>query len=888
MLTVFRTGIFLAVLGVLLLGSAPSTAQTVRPSAITLDELKRLAALPVADQLRPQNQAKMQQWFFGQIAIYQDLIRTTYVGRSKLVRLGPTAIPAGARYTNAFAAPTGHGASTVTWTNTGTAHTNPDGTIELPNSNVTITAGEDSTCWHESLHTIFLKTPSTVPVEPYQRFILNYIPGQNDYAEAQDHVYLEGIAQSTFEWLRVLAGFELQILAAADAQEELRKNRVVINYEVEQAVWAKAAAAWRTGWHHTRGIAPVPKQYRDEFERLAEVRVPFIEDVIGFYMSGEIHIPDGGQWQHPGTAVKVPEWVMWPDPLQVPVILEDLNRKKMEVSGTDAIGGVDVRAIESRPRMLRPPLTRGTLEFSLRSDAQGAQVAVSIGGKPVAQTPAAVGQAWRRFVANLADPAVKTAIGRRELFHITVTLRDAAKLSASSDVKLPLHILYRDDPKSISNATPGLPVQSASSLYAPTEAVIVFRFQGSPANTARPVTGKAQNAAAAPTSSANGWVLVSSQEGPTGVFRASISESGGSIKSERLEQGRLQLRESTQFSWDIPPSFLKPEELLNLHFKASDNGSVSVQQGSSAVGMQYHGAMTTVPLDDKHSGKCSGATTGDFWNLPKTGQVSASCSMLIPSGKAGARLGLLAWARQSVAANPIDLEWIWLYEWNGKTPLRPADNSLSPPSPTAPTEQTSSTVADVSREGSPPPPLDKHLDDDPPVPGDIVPTPEPPLPPPVSPAGRKVRWFTQAAGVYRFRQLNGWSVLEKRPSDSLDTIGRDDKSMSIFAERRPLNQIRPGSNLAQISEFLNQQLAQLVKSRMAVLSDAKATETRLGGSPATIVSGSDPKDHTRLWFIYFIYSNTLFVTTVSAGPAFPASELPPDVAKMFITWEYLK
>ena len=62
----------------------------------------------------------------------------------------------------------------------------------------------------------------------------------------------------------------------------------MVNYEIENFLWAESRAAWQVRWDNSgKYIKRLPAPVKNEFEQSTATRFPTAEEVIGFYMGGD-------------------------------------------------------------------------------------------------------------------------------------------------------------------------------------------------------------------------------------------------------------------------------------------------------------------------------------------------------------------------------------------------------------------------------------------------------------------------------------------------------------------------------------------------------------------------------------------------------------------------
>ena len=898
--------------------SAQGQARPGRPGQVTEAELRRLANLPEAEQRKPANQARLQKWFFEQIVIYHDRIRASTAGRSSLVRVGPSANPPADLYLSTFSAPTGRGPYVVLWGNVPAPATDVDRrTITLPLSKLSLDAGSASTCWHESLHALIGSRSVSVRVEPYASKLENYDPDKNDYREAQDHVYIELLAEKTFGWLSMFDRFDAEAIEAFERQAELKDAGEAISYEVESFVWQRAHETSKLAWKSWgKSIVQLPQRVRDEFEPILQTRAPWIEEVVKLYVEGGLKVPAGRR--RAGQAVKVPEWVLWPEKVVMPVRIVDKSRQGPEKKGEEWVASFDVSVQETR--WAHPtPVTRGTLAVWLRTEEPGARLAVTLDGVPL-KAVAEPGKSYRRFVADLSDPATKKKVAAGALLHVDVRMKEGVPRAAGAGpLVLPVHVLYKDTPPTAKSG-PGSPGEK---LYMDTEGVFLVKLGGNapPPAAAAPTTPKGTagtpggaGPATVTVPKGGGWVLSArkirkfGEEGLRNDLRTKldVSDSGGKITVEYFDEAtrrgvagppKVAGTLVFDFRWNVPPPLLVPGVPVSLVASATDAGSVNAPDSVIEVGHAASGDVAGPGAAPKYPATIKVRKVQEL-----AGAGTLKQTWTPPRGSARGFLSLACIVNQRDQGVALQFNYSWVDvpgtvtlppelrpsgsppdgTGPGASPASPSVPSLPGPSNPAGPAGSAAGAGSIERQETAQPPVDKRLDDVPPEPGEIVPVFEgsaPPAEPPGGSPDRKPRWFTQAAGLFRFRLPDGFTVVEKKPTDKLDTVHRGEEGVSLYVSRW-------GGAAASPSE-LEKRLEELVVDRLSNAKGGSRQPYGLSQQPTILVTVPG-RSVGFVWTLYFIRSGAIHTISLWGGLGYLGREIPPEAASILSSLEWLR
>jgi hypothetical protein len=866
-------------------------------NAVSLMELQALARLSPSEQRRPANQARLQRWLAEQVGMYVDYAASSEAGRSKRLL---SAMP---DLRSILAPPSGNGSYVVLFTDVETASTfESGGTIEFPRQNVTLNGGTASTCWHEAMHAALNGRTLTVDPLPYEAVLQAGDPKyqRGNTVTNQHHVYIHALAEVSFDWLRLLPAFEREIVEAMDRQEELRAQGQLSafnSYVVENQVWAKAHWAWRMAWEASgRKIVSVPKPFRDEFERLAGVRVPFVEEVVQFYMGGEMKIPSTGKFRHGGVPVRVPEWVMNPDKILVPALLTDEGVDPPKLVSGSWTGSINLRVAEMRRN--RPPITRGFLVLGLKGTRPGVQLEASIAGRATG-TPGDSGT----IRVDLADPAVRKALLGGERIRLTIRARpDPSRTTGSREEVIPIQVRYIDDAPA--PATPS--GQKAGPLHATTEAIFLMTLPNVPAA----VPGKSPSPAVGSSSAAprptggtiqgGAWILEKSrtvkwdsmaQVDPSVRNRTTISVDGGNGNAQFHGELRLDtytLSTDSAVTWTPFPAKLATRSDLKFELSltrferknASDLGWVSVEIGRAREGDLPAPEWGTRDKRSAPIGSIAADGRGIVAGTDRIPKVATFVWQIDPAME-GDRFLLVARAEFLTKAD-IKATFQYLAEY-----VYRSDPGSGAPAPVSTTPQTDSPpppsgggTAALVRQPSPTPAPDPRVDEVPPMPGELVPIIVSVTPPPPPPA-RKARWFTHAEGFYRIALPPGWTVTEKEGGEERDFLADSDSAHALYSIR----------DHEELGRGNTEKVMSRLEARMGMEAKWRRTRrTTIVGAPALVIScfyGAG-KPTFMLHYVTLFRGDRSFLIGVFHVTERPEEDLPAEGRRVLETLEFLR
>jgi hypothetical protein len=869
------------VIGLALLAANPSAGAQSAGGSIDLAELQSLAKLSKADQLNPANQARLQQWFFEQADLYQNSVKGSAIGRSSLVNMGSPTRPPGGVYTTTFAPPSGRGRYVIFWSSNVTSPTTwSDGiNLELPLGAVSINAGSDSACWHESLHAVLNPVKLSVRVEDFAP--VASLSTTSDYGEAQQHVYIELVAEKAVTWLKALESYERCAIAAAEKLEDLRNHREVVNYEIENFLWAESRAAWQVRWDNSgKYIKRLPAPVKNEFEQSTATRFPTAEEVIGFYMGGDFKAPATSKIA--GKEIRIPKWVMWPQAAMMPVVMAEQDVRAPELKGDTWNASFAFRLQEARLQS-HPPVTRGQVIVTLRDDDPTARISVTFRGKPVVPAAPAPGSSWRRFIVKLGG----TATPQDNLIGISVSVKDAPRSASARERALSVHAAYRDD-----FTQTNTPAQRQ--LYLEAEGIFLVKMPSlgktTPVSAPPPATPAGPAATAGSTglkprwAQINQWSYVPRASESKTAFRwnCSITESGGSMdySSSLYGQGKeWPFNHRLNYQWQLPaylePGTTVPFQIWQAASVANDQSYMLSRDVSIHV-CQYDGAAD--PKTSQASGefKASGVDLGStrIAEMPNEKPAAASepLNLKVREGRKGERMAVIV----SLGANYGIRAWFYRqYEWldgsPGSAEIQPATAAVPSPvrDPAAP-----ASVGSIDVQKPATPPVDRALDDVPPKEHELDPwvANPPPPPPPDKPA---VRWYTHPEGDYRIQLGRKWRQATTSQVEGLDELDMVPGRFMVFPKRQRTLTRTPAQN------------ADALAAKWVAAKDKKGSRVdfKVKGESAIAV-GLNNTDST-LWHLLLIRKDRYYYLSVIGPAGGDISKFPPEITDLLSGLEFL-
>lgn len=390
--------------------------------------------------------------------------------------------------------------------------------------------------------------------------------------------------------------------------------------------------------------------------------------------------------------------------------------------------------------------------------------------------------------------------------------------------------------------------------------------QEKPKPTPKP-DARTQNTAPATVPAGGAWVLVKSEGEKIKKFykeTMTLHEGGGSYFEEDYYgaelNNRLRYRHSLVYSWDVPPSALKPGVTLVLKARVEDRGSVK-KEGDFRYICTGHNVNDDGARRSRTRERPQFSSNRKEEPLLNGKPCSSAATWKIPEGYPGETFFIYA-----VADSPHHkMSWSWHYAWkegdapapavSGSTPSKPA---VSRPQPrpahvngSAPEgEAPSGARGPVNNESdSPPPPTKKN---------------------------GNARWYTHATGLYRFRMPDGWKVTEV--GQDIDTV-TENGTIEIYPGRKE-------SRWDSMSKA-ESSVARMIKAQLDKNPGSRESTIRLGSVTARMVAAAQKTGGT-IWFVYFPYRNATHYIGVATGAGYNKLELPAPVARMLGTLEFLR
>lgn len=854
-----RARVVPACLGMAVLAGGPSASAQAPPA---WGYVKVTARQPVRVQLERSHQAEIQGWFKDKIHRYQHVLDDTALATAspKIVDLGDWT----AFYTRLLAPPGGRGTTTVTFGSRGAPSTlEGTGEIVFPQANAdAYIDGNPNTCWHEFQHTIVMASEKAgrkvaIPRSPWNIYAK---PSDNpeDY-KVVEHVYMEGLAEYTTEWLDLLLheksalgeglgfGFEKHARDAHEQMKAYRARNESLSYAVENFCWAKAHDAWRQAWEaRGRHIAPVPLAFRQDYQQVCGVWIGFVEDVVRFYMEGGLKARDG-------SPIRVPEWVMHPDPMRTGVIVGHLAEAR-EIKGDTLRYGFDLRVLENyRRRERSESLNHGKVLVTLENPDADTSFELSVDGRPLRRS----GASGRIDLAGFRkDGRIRVDLVRGRLSALAGTRR------------YKLLVEYQPDPRLEGG-------KSLPPFYYPSKAIYYLDVTGGKAGGAAASAAGKGAAPAGASQAAGTWRLKEVQklqdrdqkmidyrrnqfvsaEAVPGETEIALSESWKSWdeKARRDVVRTVQLKAA----WAPPGASVGPKATVPVTLTLSGSPRLDA---SASLSAWFTGKGSTMGF-----GLWTQAATGS--RETHGGSVSISDreppprSRTIPvpfpeATRAGDTVTLEVMAYLSVVTARVR----YLYVWEqGEAPAAAAEARLSAEEPV-------------------PAPEPPGLDNVPPQPGDLLPLPKTTGSPPAGggaprePAGT---WYAHPGGGYRLRLAKGWRIEPRRffdeASGEYDTLWPADKGMAVVCARGSTEQ--GGRNGRSV---LQAWADRLVRENPGA---AVAFEP-LGGAAGARVAAYDRQAKVMHWHLGLLHQGRSYYLSVTMPAASPPARLPEAVAEM--------
>ena len=237
---------------------------------LSVDEIKKISQKSYSSQAASGVQGRLQNWFIHKVKQYQTAFNRYEIIKSGTVFFGNFSN----LYKKILAPPYGKGNYYIYWTTVNAPKTEKgiaSNSIYFPSNAIGQYGGPRliNTQWHEFQHAVMFDISVSPPISIWNR----YTKDANDKAE--DHPYMEGLGEYTWEWLEELLNkrkFENLIRKAYEEQKSYEKKGEIITYFIERGIWGEANEAWRVSWKHALKIAPMPQIYRDEYKKLTTIK----------------------------------------------------------------------------------------------------------------------------------------------------------------------------------------------------------------------------------------------------------------------------------------------------------------------------------------------------------------------------------------------------------------------------------------------------------------------------------------------------------------------------------------------------------------------------------------------------------------------------------------
>lgn len=837
-----KTSLFCALAAAALLSSTGASAQT--PPGNPWADVKRAARLSAAQQRDPATQRILQNWFMAKIRFYQQVLDDTAIGQTtpRVVDLGDWA----ARFRQVLAPPTGTGTTTITFGDRAAPSTMDDNLeIIFPQASAdSYIDGHSDTCWHEFNHVLVILSERNgrsvaIPSSPWMVYAK---PGDNSNPE---HIYMEGLAEYTTEWLDLLLHERSALTGGVgmafekhcrDAYEQIKRYEArneSISFAVENFCWAKAHDAYCRAWKEAgHKVAPLPLNFRQDYQQICGVWIGFVEDIVRAYMNGALRAADG-------TRIRVPEWVMNPDPMRTGIIVGHLDEKK-DISGDTLRYGFDLRVMENYRRKERSEsLNHGKVLVTLANPDSNTKLELAVDGKPVNRSAA----------SGRIDLA-----GFKKDSRIRLTLVRSALSSFSGVKRYTITVEYQPDPRIENGIT-------KPSFYYPSKAIYYVDVTGS--GSGAKTKASAGPASVPPTTSVKGvWRLeeVVKDKRFDDMFRnqnitadTAVDDTGITINcKQQLTAPARTVTWNSRHTWTHPGQTLTPGTRVPVTITLDSTDSnpschleawVQPKAGGMSWGLFDH---------PTSGGKDSNGGGVSLYNNNTSG--TATVNMPVPEGKPGSELIV----RLSCLHIPMTAEVRFRYVWEaaGTKPDTPAKAD-----------------AVLKAEEPAPEPEPPGMDNEPPEPGELVviPKTEEKTPPKTKhKAPPAENWYTHPTGDYKFKLSAGWTVARKKFFDEndeeYDTLWPAGQDMAIVCARSFTDN---GSKSAEgvLSAFA----AKTLKSNPG----AESARIKLGAAEVQQIAAYDKNEGVATWHIGLFHKGRSYYIAVSM-PLKSAPKKMPD------------
>lgn len=853
------------------------------PNPLTLAELQALAALPLASQRDSVQRIQLTNWFLANCQAYMDSVRTTCLGRSALVNLGPEAWrQQGPLLQGLLQAPFGTGTYHIIFTAAAAAPGTTDRWWQFPLNPTALNIQADDTCWEEMNHALLGQNrPFTAAIDmgQYGQYLNFRSPNQQ---EEQEHVLID-CAANTATWVVALGNFERVVRTTNQKLAKYRGVRMTL--AMEHQYWREAADMWDAIYNQAvvrptgvRRVDFLTGAMRAQYQALSDARLPTIDQVVAFYMGGGV-TDDENQQRNRGNPIYVPEWVMTrPLPARLVQIRSAPNDPTPQLLPADPAKGLperlrfsfEARAVDTyRARgtgaPVDGPVYRGKLYVHVRLPfdlEKEVAFEVTVNGKLQPEVKDSQGRravevdlakAYQQ-VLNLRDPVsiVTSLMGLATPLPVQVVFRRDNPSALQGQKRYELVVGYRDEPSPYF----GPPV------YAPCEAIFNVDFTGSGTHATTGVT---------PAGGGPAWVLVKQWRSPGGppVDTTTTRNAGGQYGNvkETVRYGFNGLQFNASYIRDAERGTLvvptHQEKHLTLAYEVgAPPGRIPVGAPFSAVlGCTItdrrvpDGSYVSAPFpmvnnviramycqaDGTTPGTNTLMTSGFKQLTPQKAQYSW---LGPPPNPALPGLLVSVGGYSSATLQAVDN---WLYEYR--------QAAQAPP------------LGKVQRAPDPPVVEDDRIDNEPPEDEEDdgeEPPPDPPL--------GNWRWYTHPSGAWRIRLLRKWSEPRLIEDGAWDELMAPGKTWQLHVQRQPTAVSGPAN------EALSRALAG-ERGESPVYLD-------LRGAPAAhqyLTSGG-----ARTWSLWLVYNQKLYHLRSRAGANVASQPLHQLALETMQTVEYLK
>lgn len=811
-------------------------------------EIKAIAGMSLTSQRSSNTQEKLQQWFIYKVSQFQGSLNDTFLGKSHVINLGDFS----SQYRRFLSPPTGTGTFNILWDSVASPQTLDD--IKFPNDAAGINKYSDNTVmntfWHEFQHVIMMNETLLVNVRDWDRYRK---PPSDDFAE---HVYMESLAEYTTEWLDYLLHvlkFEKLILKAYKESRQNESRSIPFSYALEYHTWSRVFEAWQLAFKSVKRIAPLPKVLREDYKNYTGIVIPFVEEIVQFYMKGGVKAPDG-------HLIRVPEWTMWIEPMKCPVILDHLNESR-EIKNDTLSYGFEIKLVErykptassaSRAKFLN----HGSLIVSVDRLDPETRVAVSFSGQTLTAT-----QKSPQCVVDLAK------IDPKKGCRLTLTRAGLSSYSGVKTYRIEVH--FKDEPRIEKGV-------KKPSFYYEEKAYYDVSVQGTrKVSSATPVPALGnQSTLSTDTSTSKGmWVLKktwtekhvdSMSIGQPHRYEQTIERNKATTSAYFKVSGKEppQVVKSLH-AWTDPGTRIEPGTLLEMTLTVENNGSQNMKPAGLSHSTRikaWRKSATSHGYSLRFSdGKGSSAIDA---GLPGS-KASRSMKVHIPTGKMGDTIQF----EIEALGEMVSSKSIFLYEFNATSEKTSSDNA-------------DALVQLVAKEPTPKP-LEPPMDNEPPEPGDIVVIKPLPVTPPQPARPRRVaeKWYVHPKGDYRIALPKLWDWDKDSSDQETDVLSPADDSAVIFCGRGV-------GDIAKKSE--KQALIDLARSFAADASNTTTQFIKIGTAQSVLLEQYNQEEDQMLWHLYVAHKGRSYYMGIALPPGSGKTVCPQNVMGMINGLQFLR